>query len=185
MILAKEDLENKNNKKRNKKKDSFTLVELLVVLAIIGGLSVMVFSNISSSRLKAQIAKAKSDIKQVYRAITLLENDSNEWPGHQLINTIGSGGGNEICGEPGCNFSLSDNESGIVTTDGNYPCWSGPYMTNIPLDPWGKEYFFDSDYQIWTGSSTTTVVAIGSFGPNMVGVNLYDNDDIIYILYTE
>ena len=49
------------------------------------------------------------------------------------------------------------------------------------LDPWGNPYFLDTDYH--TGGDC--VVAIGSFGPNGVGQNLYDEDDIIYVIPSE
>jgi prepilin-type N-terminal cleavage/methylation domain-containing protein len=50
-------------------KKGFTLVELMVVIAIIGILSAVVFVNISSSRSKARDAKRISDIAQIQLAL--------------------------------------------------------------------------------------------------------------------
>jgi hypothetical protein len=60
-------------------------------------------------------------------------------------------------------------------------------MKYIPLDPWGNPYFLDTDYQVDANgnpcqSSCTEVAALGSFGPNGVGQNVYDSDDIILIV---
>jgi len=48
----------------------------------------------------------------------------------------------------------------------------------LPLDPWGKDYFFDTDYNI----DSEWVVVIGSFGQNGVGQNVYDSDDVVEVL---
>lgn len=50
-------------------KKGFTLVELMVVVAIIGILSAVVIVNISSSRSKARDAKRISDIAQIQLAL--------------------------------------------------------------------------------------------------------------------
>ena len=51
-------------------------------------------------------------------------------------------------------------------------------LESIPLDPWKNKCFFDPDYTI----SGAVRVVVGSFGPNRVGPNLYDRDDIWVIL---
>ena len=78
-------------------------------------------------------------------------------------------------------WDLSAQEAGLTQTDGLFSGWKGPYLNSAPIDPWGNNYFFDTDYDI--GSSTPVWVAvIGSFGPNGVGQNVFDSDDIIRIL---
>lgn len=69
--------------------------------------------------------------------------------------------------------------AGLIDTDGAYLNWKGPYMGVIPKDPWGNNYFFDTDYDIGGGVMR---VVLGSYGPNGVGNNLYDADDIRLIL---
>ena len=67
--------------------------------------------------------------------------------------------------------------AGLTSTDGGYLGWNGPYIQSVPLDPWGKNYFFDTYYDI----NGTNYVVVGSFGPNKVGPNLYDADDVILL----
>jgi len=160
---------------------SFTLIELLVTIAIIGILSGIVIIAAIQARQSAKIGKARAEVRQFYHAITILENDTNEWPGHQTPGVIGTGvSGNEICPD-GCSISIFDDGAGLLGSDGFYPNWHGPYLQlrEAILDPWGNEYFFDTDYDI--GHNDWAVV-IGSYGPNGIGNNLYDDDDIIYII---
>jgi prepilin-type N-terminal cleavage/methylation domain-containing protein len=47
----------------------FTLVELLIVIAILGILAAIVLTNLTGTREKARIARAKSEVKQIYTAV--------------------------------------------------------------------------------------------------------------------
>jgi hypothetical protein len=49
----------------------------------------------------------------------------------------------------------------------------------VPEDPWGNDYFLDTDYEI----NGVDYIVLGSFGPNGVGQNLYDDDDVIKIIH--
>ena len=178
----------------------FTLIELLVVLAIIGLLATLGIAAVKYARERAKIAKAQHDMAELYTAISVLANDTNEWPGHQSVNAINAAGNNEICDEDinsnTCTIKLSDQAAGLVDTDGNFGGWNGPYIHKIPLDPWGREYFFDTDYLIdinddpngCGGGGPTNAVVIGSYGPDEAGVptgatpGSYGCDVIINIL---
>lgn len=160
----------------------FTLIEILVVIGIIGLLSSMTVIAVNNAREKAKIAKAQQDIDVIYGAIGQLMVDTGEWPGHQTPDEVNSGASNEI-------WDLTTQASGITQTDGLYFNWGGAYMLSIPLDPWGNNYFFDTDYRINSdnepcngGSNCSNAVVVGSFGANGVGQNQYDSDDVIKIV---
>ncbi|OHA62377.1 MAG: hypothetical protein A3E07_00020 [Candidatus Wildermuthbacteria bacterium RIFCSPHIGHO2_12_FULL_45_9] len=156
------------------RQQAFTLIELLVVIAIIGILTGITIIALPKAIEFARITKAKAEIRDIVTSIRRLELDTGQWPGHQEINVIGNEiPNNEI-------WDLNEEVAGLTQNDSAdpYPNWRGYYAAYIPLDPWGNPYFFDSDYDvdgIW-------VIAVGSFGPNGIGHNVYDEDDIIYEL---
>lgn len=167
---------------KNNKLSGFTLVEVLVVIAIIGLLATLTTVAVNRAREKAKIAKAQHDIDAIYTAIGQLMVDSNEWPGHQTPESVNTGSSNEV-------WDLNATQAGLVATDGLYTDWRGPYMLVINPDPWGNNYFLDTDYSVNSsldpcdgGGGCHDVVAVGSFGPNGQGQNDYDSDDIIKIV---
>ncbi len=171
------------------KKNGFTLIELLVTIAIIGILSSVVLTSISTARKKAREAKAKTEIKNVHLAISMLEHDTEKWPNGCEIGVVSNP-----------EIELDSTQAGIKTrpsiatvntcswTAEDIANWDGPYM-ETPVDPWGNSYWFDPDYRPGDnvdgvencGGGTgiiSDIVAIVSFGPNGTGKNKYDCDDV-------
>ena len=164
---------------KNRLREGFTLTELLVVIAIIGILASIVIARVNTARELALIAKAQGDIHAIRTAIQPLALDTDEWPGHKIIDDVQSGtSGNEL-------WDLTTGEVGLVTTDGLYTNWNGPYIQEIPPDPWGNPYFFDTDYDIDPTAGEIWAAVIGSFGPNGDGQNVYDSDNVILLLKEE
>lgn len=150
-----------------------------MVIAIISILAGVVLVSLKSTRENARVSAAQEELKQLRTAITLLEATTNEWPGHTLSGVVGSGtSGKEV-------WDLSAPVAGLIQTDGSFQSWNGPYLQNAVTDPWGNNYFFDTDYDLDPTGSTRWAVVVGSFGPNGVGQNLYDSDDIIEIILSE
>jgi prepilin-type N-terminal cleavage/methylation domain-containing protein len=160
----------------------FTLIELLVVIGIIGILSTLTAVAVRSAREKAKVAKAQNNIDVLYTGIGQLMIDTGEWPGHQTPDEVASGNSNEV-------WDLTSSEAGLLTTDGAYLGWSGPYVGTVSTDPWGNNYYLDTDYSVNIdnepcdgGGGCHTVVVVGSFGPDGIGQNQYNSDDIIKIV---
>lgn len=165
------------------KQQGFTLIELLLVIAIIGILATIIIINVNSAREKAKIVKARMEVRQIYNAIIFLQDDTAEWPGHKEPYDIEDGSnGNEICPD-GCTYDLTDCWAGLLCSD-TYQNWQGPYWPSaISLtDSWGHQYFFDTDYDMDPTGAEKWAIVVGSYGPNGVGNNNYDTDNIIYIL---
>lgn len=165
----------KSKKIKDKKRHEtgFTLIEMLVVMAIIGILASIIMFQLYRAKESARLVKARGDVNQIRKAIVLLENDANQWPGHYPVDQVGTGAsGNEV-------WDLSVPSAGLLATDGNYNNWSGPYISAIMNDPWNNAYFFDPDYDIDQGVGERWAAVIGSYGPDGVGQNQYGSDDII------
>ena len=109
----------------------FTLIEILVVMAIIGMLAVMVAPNIFNQQAGAQRDAALSQISALEAALDTYRLDVGQYP---------------------------DSLEGLGENDSGRAAWNGPYLRReVPLDPWGNEYVYDSD-----GRGFTLV----SYGPD-------------------
>lgn len=164
---------------KNKKVTGFTLIELLVSIAIISLLATIIMVAMNDSRNSAKIVKATAQVREIRKAVVMLEGDSGEWPGHKTLDDIEFGAsGNEM-------WDLHVPEAGLVATDGNFDNWTGPYLSMTLVDPWGNNYFFDTDYDIDPTAGQRWAAVVGSFGPNGDGQNVYDSDNIVDVLVAE
>lgn len=107
-----------NNKK------GFTLVELLVVVAIIGLLSTLAVVALGNARAKARDAKRVSDIKQIQTALELYFSDQNAYP------TDGSAGADLLLGNSGAGMLST---AGFATRVASCPATC--YMGAVPSNP--------------------------------------------------
>jgi prepilin-type N-terminal cleavage/methylation domain-containing protein len=139
-------------KKPNKFQLGFTLVELLVVMAILGILTVITLGNFRTSQIKARDAQRKSDLRQIANALEAYYNDHSGYP---LGVTSGSDNGKMLAcvceeGDEPCDW---DTEVGNREfCDAN----STVYMSKIPGDPVSSTdfpYCYESadgsDYKIY------------------------------------
>ena len=103
----------------------FTLVELLVVVAIIGLLATLSVLALGSARVRARDAKRLSDIKTVQTALELYHNDQGRYPvGRPSI--------------PSANIELGSGEASVLTSVGFEAAPSvgaTGYILKVPRDP--------------------------------------------------
>ncbi len=152
-----------------RKDGGFTLIEVLVSIAIVGILVAIAIPAYSSFREKARVAQAKAELKTLQTAIEALANDTENWPGPSPVGVVADA---EV-------WDLNSAGAGLIAS-GSFTNWNGPYVQLVKKDPWGSDYFFDPDYEI----NGVDYPVVGSFGPNMAGQNAYDTDDIYLVLPT-
>ena len=116
-------------------RSGFTLIELMLVVIIIGALVAMVMPRLAGRSEQAKVSAAQADISvNIPTALKLYELDNGKFP------DSGEGGLGALQTKPG---SASN--------------WNGPYLEKKPIDPWGREYQYQSpgthrsyDYDLWS-----------------------------------
>ncbi len=104
----------------NSPRRAFTLIELLLVLVILGILAAIVVPKFAGRTDDARNAAAKTQIAGFSTSLDAYEVDTGSYP-------KGSEG-------------LFD----LVQAPSDVQGWKGPYMKEVPVDPWGKPYVYVS-----------------------------------------
>ncbi|MGQ9663162.1 MAG: type II secretion system protein GspG, partial [Kiritimatiellia bacterium] len=126
--------------------------------------------SITRARQKSRLEEANATLEMLHAAVRQLAWDTGKWPG------------GAACSERDAEcWNLTTGAAGLLSNDGRFTNWQGPYIAKVPKDPWGSDYFFDATYRI-NGQMS---VVVGSFGPNRVGRNLFDSDDIVLVILQE
>jgi general secretion pathway protein G len=111
-------LQTKNSLRTKAKQSGFTLIELMVVLAIIGILAALVVPNVLNRADDARITAARTDIGNLTQALKLYRLDNQRYPS----------------AEQGLQALV------VQPTAGPTPLNWKPYIDKLPNDPWGKPY---------------------------------------------
>lgn len=102
----------------------FTLIEILVVMAIIAMLAVMVAPNIFNQQAGAMRDVALSEISTLSAALDTYRLDVGAYP---------------------------DSLEGLMENDTDRASWNGPYLRRgVPTDPWENEYVYEADGREFT-----------------------------------
>lgn len=97
----------------------FTLLELLVVVAIIGLLAAYVGPRYFSQLGKSEVGVAKAQIQAFEKAIDQYRLDTGNFP------------------------TTEQGLTSLVTAPAGVQRWGGPYLKKeIPQDPWGRAYVY-------------------------------------------
>lgn len=109
-------------RRRARSQDGFTLIEILVVIAIIALIMSLVGPRVLNYLGESKVKAAKIQIQSFGSALDLFNLDAGRYP------TTGEG------------------LAALVQSPGTIPAWNGPYLKGgaVPNDPWGKAYVYRS-----------------------------------------
>lgn len=153
-----------------RKNSGFTLIEVVVVLAVVAILAAILTPSIVKSINDSKIARADNEAQVIGAAMATFYKDLGKWPTKDDIPSTadvmfllnGEGDPMLITGTGVVtnwsslgpwtatadiyNNHLSRNTPGGATTPANQYAalgkfrWNGPYLTTVEADPWGTEY---------------------------------------------
>ena len=96
----------------------FTLIELMVVLAIIGVLAALILPNVLGRADEARVTAARTDVGNLMQALKLYRLDNQRYPSN----------------EQGLQALIARPTAEPVPAN-----WK-PYLEKLPRDPWGRPY---------------------------------------------
>ena len=125
------------NRTERRQQRAFTLIELLLVLVILGILAAIVVPKFAGRTEQARVTAAQTQISSFSTALDAFEVDNGYYPK----------------GKSG----LTD----LVTQPRDAKNWHGPYLKDIPKDPWQNDYIYECP-----GRHNTTSYDLMSMGPD-------------------
>jgi general secretion pathway protein G len=100
----------------------FTLIEIMVVVFILGLLVTLVAPRIIGQTDKARVVKARADVHAIEEALHLFKLDNGFYP------------------------TGAEGLGALINPPPNAPNWNPDgYLDKPPIDPWGHEYFYNTD----------------------------------------
>ena len=106
------------NLPRAKRQRGFTLIELMVVLAILGVLAALIVPNVLDRADDARGTAARADVNNLMQALKLYRLDNQRYP----------------AAEQGLQALV------VKPSTGPAPVNWKPYLDKLPNDPWGRPY---------------------------------------------
>lgn len=104
---------------RNKK--GMTLLEIMIVLVILGGLIAILATQVTSRLKKAKIRQAQIQISEYGKALDMYFTDCNSYP------------------------TTEEGLGALVTAPGSCSNWGpDPYLKKVNKDPWGGEFVYET-----------------------------------------
>lgn len=158
---------------RLKGEKGFTLVEVIVVAAIIailaGVLVPMIFSQIDEARL----SRAKGDLRSLSSAIYAFRKDVGQWPACANTTVLFGRQNFDQASLQGLGYDVTVPqlfEDHLMTDDNACygDVWKGPYFGSVDGDPWGNAYIANAQ-GFGVANQAVLVISAGPDGVYQTG----------------
>ncbi|MFB3108466.1 MAG: type II secretion system protein [Candidatus Binatia bacterium] len=164
---------------------AFTLVEVIVILAVVSILVAIVTPTVLKYIAEAQQSRAEEDVRNISVVLNDLIKDTGQYPGSKLpiVATIQTtflcGPGTNLGGLWGDDTTCADlimhivendpSQDGTTGSTGDYRTtgrrkYKGPYVQIINEDPWGNAYQINASSLIGGDTNPTWIISAGPNG---------------------
>ena len=103
---------------KQSKQGGFTLIEMMVVVAVIGLLIGMVGPRVFNQVAKAEEKRVQQDIRVIENSLKFYRLDNFRYP------------------------SQAQGLEALITAPSDSGNWNGPYLDAVPKDPWKAVYLY-------------------------------------------
>ncbi len=172
-----------------RREKGFTLIEIVVVLAIIAVIAAFLTPMLFDYLKTSKVARANADVREIAASIGNFSRDTGVWPVYTdapltkktaTLQILATDGQNPDLTGTTIAWSITTNNAALksILHDGNIGTgtnsysanlgkpndWKGPYMTDFKADPWGNKYFAVVDGLQPGSSNVAYVISAGSNG---------------------
>ncbi|MHC4430590.1 MAG: type II secretion system major pseudopilin GspG [Planctomycetota bacterium] len=144
----------KDNRRKKRIRDGFTMVELMAMLIIIGLLATLVVTKVASQIDKSRLITTKANLKMLHAAVNQFRMDTGQYPSEDM-------GLLDLVQQP------------MDLDDGTWPAGGYLETTELPPDGWGNEFIF----QLYPESGKQfVIISMGPDGEEGTEDDLYSTD---------
>ena len=129
---------------------SFTLIELLIVIAIIGILAALIIVSVTKAAARARDARRLADMNEIHKALSMYYLDNGNWP------TCGNTGG-------GCDPNYGGWDDSYYYGQNWLKFLTPTYLTSVPVDPLNNGYGYTYRYYLYPAGNAGCNASLGDF----------------------